>query len=235
MRDARENAPRTVRTFGRASRLRDFEDQVRATGEVAKAKAPWIWDGLDQAIHLTIAAPGGARRRERTCAASRRALGAVPRHQRRMRDRRRRAGACPVRRRHRADRPRPRCRGRRSRPPRPPSWTPSRSTPRALASRSPERPVRASPGRRRRPVARHRPFSFQASRPVSTAASSMPSSPNAPSPPADGSPQPVQGHLRIFGARPRPATRHLVRPAELAVVVSPGQDVTITAAAGGSA
>ncbi len=60
MADARENAPRTVRTFGRIVSLRDFTDQVRATGEVAKADARWVWDGLDRAIFLTVAAQGGA-------------------------------------------------------------------------------------------------------------------------------------------------------------------------------
>src|SRR5581483_6069776 len=35
--DARENAPSTVRTFGRAVSLPDFADLVRASGEVAKA------------------------------------------------------------------------------------------------------------------------------------------------------------------------------------------------------
>ena len=57
---ARENAPRTVRTFGRAVSLRDFEDLVTASGEVAKACATWVWDGLDRAIHLTIAGQQGA-------------------------------------------------------------------------------------------------------------------------------------------------------------------------------
>ncbi len=56
---ARENAPRTVRTFGRAVSLQDFEDLVTASGEVAKAHATWVWDGLDQAIHLTIAGQDG--------------------------------------------------------------------------------------------------------------------------------------------------------------------------------
>ena len=56
---ARRNAPRTVRTFGRAVSLRDFEDLVTATGEVAKAQATWVWDGLGRAIHLTVAAQGG--------------------------------------------------------------------------------------------------------------------------------------------------------------------------------
>ena len=57
---ARRNAPRTVRTFGRAVSLRDFEDLVTATGEVAKAQATWVWDGLGRAIHLTVAAQEGA-------------------------------------------------------------------------------------------------------------------------------------------------------------------------------
>ena len=42
-----------MRTFGRAVSLRDFEDLVTASGEVAKAQATWTWDGLGRAIHLT--------------------------------------------------------------------------------------------------------------------------------------------------------------------------------------
>jgi predicted phage baseplate assembly protein len=57
---ARDNAPRTVRTFGRAVSLLDFEDTVTASGEVAKALATFVWDGLDRAIHLTIAGQEGA-------------------------------------------------------------------------------------------------------------------------------------------------------------------------------
>ena len=56
---ARHNAPRTVRTFGRAVSLLDFEDLVTASGEVAKARATWVWDGLERAIHLTIAGQDG--------------------------------------------------------------------------------------------------------------------------------------------------------------------------------
>lgn len=56
---ARENAPTTVRTFGRAVSLRDFEDLVRSSGEVAKAFATWVWSGEARAVHLTIAAQGG--------------------------------------------------------------------------------------------------------------------------------------------------------------------------------
>jgi hypothetical protein len=57
---ARERAPRTVRTFGRIVSLRDFEDQVTVSGEVAKAQANWIWDGLDRAVFLTVAGQEGA-------------------------------------------------------------------------------------------------------------------------------------------------------------------------------
>lgn len=57
---SRLNAPRGVRTFGRIVSLRDFEDQITLSGEVAKARATPVWDGLDQAIHLTVAAQGGA-------------------------------------------------------------------------------------------------------------------------------------------------------------------------------
>lgn len=56
---ARANAPQTVRTFGRAVSLRDFEDLVRASGEVAKAQAIWAWDGFARAVHLTVAQAGG--------------------------------------------------------------------------------------------------------------------------------------------------------------------------------
>jgi hypothetical protein len=58
--EARTSAPRTVRTFGRIVSLRDFEDQATASGEVAKALATSIWDGLDRAIHLTVAGQQGA-------------------------------------------------------------------------------------------------------------------------------------------------------------------------------
>lgn len=57
--DARQNAPRTVRTFGRAVSLRDFEDLIKESGEVAKARATWVWDGYARAIHLTLAGQDG--------------------------------------------------------------------------------------------------------------------------------------------------------------------------------
>ncbi len=57
---ARETAPGTVRTFGRAVSLRDFEDASLLAGEVAKVGATWVWTGERRAIHLTLAAQGGA-------------------------------------------------------------------------------------------------------------------------------------------------------------------------------
>jgi hypothetical protein len=59
MASARENAPRTVRTFGRAVALRDFEDLVTGSGEVAKAAAEWTWDGFAPAVHMTVAGQQG--------------------------------------------------------------------------------------------------------------------------------------------------------------------------------
>ena len=52
---ARENAPTTVKTFGRAVSLTDVADLIRASGEVAKAQSVELWDGLDHAIHVTVA------------------------------------------------------------------------------------------------------------------------------------------------------------------------------------
>jgi predicted phage baseplate assembly protein len=57
---ARTNAPNTVRTFGRIVSLRDFEDEARVSGEVAKARATVVSDGLGRAIHLTVAGQQGA-------------------------------------------------------------------------------------------------------------------------------------------------------------------------------
>ena len=56
---ARTNAPNTVKTFGRIVSLQDFEDVARASGEVAKARATWVWDGTARAIHLTVAGQQG--------------------------------------------------------------------------------------------------------------------------------------------------------------------------------
>jgi hypothetical protein len=57
--DARANAPPTVKTFGRAIALDDFAALVRDSGEVAKAYATWVWQGLRKAVHLTVAGQEG--------------------------------------------------------------------------------------------------------------------------------------------------------------------------------
>ena len=56
---ARVAAPGSVRTFGRAVSLRDFEDSTLFNGVVAKASATWVWTGERRAIHLTVAADKG--------------------------------------------------------------------------------------------------------------------------------------------------------------------------------
>ncbi|MFZ1428395.1 MAG: putative baseplate assembly protein [Geminicoccaceae bacterium] len=57
--DARKNAPSSVRTFGRIVAIEDFAWLATTSGEIAKAKATWIWRGLDRVVHLTVAAHGG--------------------------------------------------------------------------------------------------------------------------------------------------------------------------------
>ncbi|MEZ5863397.1 MAG: hypothetical protein R3D25_04735 [Geminicoccaceae bacterium] len=56
---ARENAPVSVRTFGRIVSLEDFAWLATASGEIAKARATWVWRGLERSVHLTVAAQGG--------------------------------------------------------------------------------------------------------------------------------------------------------------------------------
>lgn len=56
---AREVAPTTVRTFGRAVSLLDFEWLALESGQIAKARATWVWVGLEKAVHLTVAGQQG--------------------------------------------------------------------------------------------------------------------------------------------------------------------------------
>jgi hypothetical protein len=56
----RTTAPGSVRTFGRAVSLRDFEDGALTQGEVAKARAAWVWTGHRRVVHLTVAGADGA-------------------------------------------------------------------------------------------------------------------------------------------------------------------------------
>lgn len=58
--EARDNAPATVRTFDRAVSLLDFEDLIKESGEVAKAKATWVWIAGRRTAHLTVAGQQGA-------------------------------------------------------------------------------------------------------------------------------------------------------------------------------
>jgi hypothetical protein len=58
--DARAAAPATVRTFGRAVSLRDFEALATSSGMVARAYATWVWQRLEKTVHLTVGAAGGA-------------------------------------------------------------------------------------------------------------------------------------------------------------------------------
>lgn len=57
---ARRNAPATVRTFGRAVSLLDFEYLALSRSEIAKAGVTWVWSGASRAAHLTVAGQQGA-------------------------------------------------------------------------------------------------------------------------------------------------------------------------------
>ena len=57
--NARNNAPTTVRTFGRAVSLADFEWLATSSGFVARAYVTWVWHALQRAVHLTVAGPNG--------------------------------------------------------------------------------------------------------------------------------------------------------------------------------
>ncbi len=56
----KENAPGTVRTFGRIVSLQDFEDAAREYIGVAKARASFVWDGEGRLVRLILAGDGGA-------------------------------------------------------------------------------------------------------------------------------------------------------------------------------
>jgi hypothetical protein len=57
--NARTAAPASVRTFGRAVSLLDFEDATLTHREVAKASAQWVWAGDRRVVHVTVAGAGG--------------------------------------------------------------------------------------------------------------------------------------------------------------------------------
>ena len=56
---ARESGPASVRTFGRAVSLKDFEWLALSSPLVAKASARWVWRGLEKTVHLTVAGQRG--------------------------------------------------------------------------------------------------------------------------------------------------------------------------------
>jgi hypothetical protein len=58
---ARDTAPNSVKTFGRAVSLADFEAITTASGVAARAYVTWVWSELERAVHVTVAGPNGAR------------------------------------------------------------------------------------------------------------------------------------------------------------------------------
>ena len=57
----KQNAPGTVRTFGRIVSIRDFEDAAREYAGIAKARASFVWDGEARVVSLVVAGDAGAR------------------------------------------------------------------------------------------------------------------------------------------------------------------------------
>jgi predicted phage baseplate assembly protein len=57
----RRAAPASVITFGRAVALTDHANVALETGLVARAQASRVWTGLEEAVHLSVLAPGGTR------------------------------------------------------------------------------------------------------------------------------------------------------------------------------
>lgn len=58
--NARQNAPRTVRTLDRIVSLDDYTDFARGFAGVAKAIAVPLWSGESEVVHVTVAGIGGA-------------------------------------------------------------------------------------------------------------------------------------------------------------------------------
>ncbi|BCH34301.1 hypothetical protein MesoLjLc_62310 [Mesorhizobium sp. L-8-10] len=59
--DARTSAPNTVRTFGRAVSLADFEQIATSSGLAQRASVTWVWRDLGRSVHVTVAGPGGSK------------------------------------------------------------------------------------------------------------------------------------------------------------------------------
>jgi hypothetical protein len=58
---ARTGAPASVKSFGRAVSLADFESVVTASGLAARAFVTWVWSERERAVHVTVAGPHGSR------------------------------------------------------------------------------------------------------------------------------------------------------------------------------
>jgi hypothetical protein len=58
---ARENAPKSVKTFGRAVSLADFEAIATASGLAARGCVTWVWSERERAVHVTVAGPNGTK------------------------------------------------------------------------------------------------------------------------------------------------------------------------------
>ena len=56
---ARLAAPNTVKTFGRAVSLADFEAVITGSGLAAKAFVTWVWVELERAVHISVLGPLG--------------------------------------------------------------------------------------------------------------------------------------------------------------------------------
>lgn len=56
----RRAAPAKVRTFGRAVARDDLAALAVESGLAAKARADWVWNGIERAVFLTVAGPDGA-------------------------------------------------------------------------------------------------------------------------------------------------------------------------------
>jgi hypothetical protein len=56
---ARSAAPNSVRTFGRAVSLADFEAIATASGLAARASVTWAWSESERTVHVTVAGPTG--------------------------------------------------------------------------------------------------------------------------------------------------------------------------------
>lgn len=59
--NARASAPNTVRTFGRAVSLADFEQIATSSGLAQRASVTWVWRDLGRSVHVTVAGPGGSK------------------------------------------------------------------------------------------------------------------------------------------------------------------------------